>query len=119
MSSEAKLLPCPFCGAEGEMCDNGLLPELRYYVMCKECNAKTDDDYDYPTIEDATRKWNTRAEPQGAPRELLANAVRGFLALFNDEGEFEEQFVDQASVAIEAGETAALRDAAPSQPAPD
>jgi hypothetical protein len=62
--SDVKLLPCPFCGAEGE---NG--HTAVWWVSCVECGA------DGPTADtegEAAVAWNTRGE-----RKALQNIVDG------------------------------------------
>ena len=46
-------------------------------------------------------------------------ALRGLLALFDNEGNFREQHQDQASVAIEAAEAALSETAPPTDPSGD
>lgn len=53
--NEIKLLPCPFCGGEGEMFGNGIDV---CFVSCRKCHADT-------TIRNSPREaaeaWNRRA----------------------------------------------------------
>lgn len=48
---------------------------------------------------------NHAREDAATEIQKLRDALRGFLAMFNDEGEFCEQHQDQASVAIERAES--------------
>ena len=63
---ENDLLPCPFCGGEGELCTyygGGEHNETVHTVMCdnEDCpmNVLTPD---YLTEAEAIEAWNTRAE---------------------------------------------------------
>ena len=58
---ETKLLNCPFCGGEAEICDGCieefLKTEHMKYVQCNYCKASTKL---YFTEKEAIKSWNTR-----------------------------------------------------------
>lgn len=58
--SEAKLLPCPFCGGEARATLSAYASGMRGHVMCESCGAKVlcmrKD------LRDGIKKWNRRAE---------------------------------------------------------
>lgn len=63
-----KLLPCPFCGGEGEIGEVGNaypLEEGSWFVACKSCRATSK--LIFPVKEDVRglviEAWNTRAAP--------------------------------------------------------
>jgi Lar family restriction alleviation protein len=60
-----KLLPCPFCGGEGELYEPN---EEVAVIACLQCNAEGGyyGGEDSSTPDDAIRLWNTRA-PVHAP----------------------------------------------------
>ena len=48
--SETKLLPCPFCGGEAEVCGY-------YFIQCTKCGSST---LTHTNIEKAIQAWNNR-----------------------------------------------------------
>jgi len=80
MSTEIKLLPCPFCG-DSEWLELGNIynnPAYKFTVSCKTCGAES---CDKETAEEAAAAWNRRA-PQTVA--VIAPAIewgkrKGFL----------------------------------------
>lgn len=48
--SETKLLPCPFCGGEAEVCGY-------YFIQCTKCGSST---LTHTNREESIKAWNTR-----------------------------------------------------------
>lgn len=81
--TDAKLLPCPFCGNDGKDSFNHP-PELdefyhswflkSYRVKCGECSARRDYS---DSEEDAVAAWNRRAAPQGDDLQRAASVLLG------------------------------------------
>ena len=64
MNDESKeLLPCPFCGGNGEFkYRNGSQSEC-VYIQCKNCGVKTKEIYasvDYCAADEVAKLWNLR-----------------------------------------------------------
>lgn len=60
--SEIKLLPCPFCGGEANLCDNGDLTYINYYwIYCKDCGCKQPISIHREAV---INVWNTRKPMQ-------------------------------------------------------
>ena len=55
MTDEPKLLPCPFCGGEAELCGDKM---REYFVRCKTCEASAMRDMEL--ISSAIVYWNAR-----------------------------------------------------------
>jgi hypothetical protein len=70
------LLPCPFCGGEPKIFDDGSFPQdaehdedgpvspSQYWIECWECGCKLfggDDFDDFSTEQEAANRWNKRA----------------------------------------------------------
>lgn len=53
-----KMLPCPYCGGKGELCEDDIGDLKIYTVICEDCGmiASSKD-----TEEDAIAAWNKRA----------------------------------------------------------
>lgn len=62
----AELKPCPFCGGEAEIVDNGEVRTNKYYfvdVNCKDMNCRGYSScLEYKTKQQAIEAWNRRAE---------------------------------------------------------
>lgn len=54
--SEIKLLPCPFCGGEAELCKGDWIGK-EYWVKCTKCICKTSLSNNY---NEPIKAWNTR-----------------------------------------------------------
>lgn len=57
-----ELLPCPFCGGEGEYDFNGNDYVTYQYITCNGCGVSTAQQLQ--TKEQAAVMWNTRANKQ-------------------------------------------------------
>ena len=63
MTSATELLPCPFCGGEADISDEGndTEPE-RYWAYCTNPSCFVEGTAVYATEAEAIAAWNTRAE---------------------------------------------------------
>lgn len=73
--SEIKLLPCPFCGGEANVCNNIeankkiINGNTRYAVRCTlGCYAMTNK---YKTEKEAIEAWNTRKPMDDIVKQLI------------------------------------------------
>jgi Lar family restriction alleviation protein len=62
----AELKPCPFCGGEAKIVDNGEASTNKYYfvdVLCKDMSCRGYSScLEYKTKQQAIEAWNRRAE---------------------------------------------------------
>ena len=70
MSDTVKLLPCPFCGADAELCGPNALrfiigPSRKFWVRCLGEGCEVESAFDR-TPEVAVAAWNRRALPPSA-----------------------------------------------------
>ncbi|MES3042717.1 Lar family restriction alleviation protein [Sphingomonas faeni] len=107
-----ELLPCPFCGGEGEaVCLRAGEDSVLSWVRCLSCHAKTAEIEDaYSDLPTARANWNTRAlSPQTLPapgevelRETIANIIDAMVSgpiLSNIEGGKVAHRLDQLAAA--------------------
>ncbi len=67
----SELNNCPCCGGQAGACRKLRTYFEKYAVICTECGIRTDD---YPTMEMAIEKWNTR-KPMDRIVERLGKEV--------------------------------------------
>lgn len=59
----SELLPCPFCGGEADISDEGVGTEPeRFWAYCENPACFVEGTSAYPTEAEAIAVWNTRAE---------------------------------------------------------
>ena len=66
--NESELLPCPFCGGEGQDRKNYENNTWIYSVRCKECDVTTDF---YGSKKKAIAAWNRRVETKNSESDEL------------------------------------------------
>jgi len=63
MSDEMTLLPCPFCGGEADISDEGEGTEpYRFWAYCTNGKCFVEGTPAFETENEAIEAWNTRAE---------------------------------------------------------
>jgi Lar family restriction alleviation protein len=57
--AELKLLPCPFCGGEGDLTMRNTKRHYGFFVECVSCRARTEGSA-FKNDEYNTKQWNKR-----------------------------------------------------------
>jgi Lar family restriction alleviation protein len=97
MKNESKLLNCPFCGGEAEICDGYieefLKTEYMKYVQCNYCKASTKL---YFTEKEAIKAWNTRV-----PMERIMERLESESRFYNSASDSDQYIRNGIKKAIE------------------
>jgi Lar family restriction alleviation protein len=91
-SKEYGLLPCPFCGAPGQVLGtaNALDEDGDYYIECSDCGVPATSVYSTP--EAAVPEWNQRSHPaDNAAAGRVETESERLATYLEDEADFAEK----------------------------